>query len=104
MERSIYTVKIGLARETISLPWTSRAALLEQFKDVDSMWELRKAFEDVGTSRPVTLTREQRADLLAVIVHWADAEKGYDRLPEGVFDLRSALQDDLHDAAAKSRP
>ena len=61
------------------------------------MWEVRKAFEDVGTSRPVQLTSAQKSDLLQVIVHWAEAEGGYDRLPEGIFDLRNALNDDLHD-------
>jgi hypothetical protein len=100
MARSTDHVQISLGRETILLPWPSREALLEQLRHLNSMWEVRKAFEDVGTSRPVPLAQEQKADLLQVIVHWAEAEEGYDRLPEGIFDLRNALHDDLHDTGA----
>jgi hypothetical protein len=82
MGRSIDHVLIPLSRTTINLPRASREALLEQLKHLDSMWEVRKAFEDVGTSRPVQLTQE-KDDLLQVIVHWTEAEEGYDRLPEG---------------------
>jgi hypothetical protein len=105
MGRSIDRVQIPLSRETIDLPWTSREALLEQLQHLDSMWEVRKAFEDVGTSRAVALTQQQKSDLLQMIVHWAEGEEGYDRLPEGIFDLRNALHDDLHDAeGAESKP
>ena len=105
MGRSIDRVEIPLSRETINLPWPSRDALLEQLQHLDSMWEVRKAFEDVGTSRPVPLTQQQKSDLLQLIVHWAEAEEGYDRLPEGIFDLRNALHDDLQDAeGAEGKP
>jgi hypothetical protein len=56
MARSTDHVQISLGRETILLPWPSREALLEQLRHLNSMWEVRKAFEDVGTSRPVSLT------------------------------------------------
>jgi hypothetical protein len=36
-------------------------------------------------------------------VDWAGGEGGYDRLPDGVFDLRNALLADLHDAEAEGR-
>ena len=107
MGRSIDHIEIPLDRETIRLPWASREALLGQFKHLDSMGDMRRTFENVGISRPVQLTTEQRSDLLQVIVDWADAEGGYDRLPEGIFDLRSALHKDLHDmeeAERKSGP
>jgi hypothetical protein len=101
MGRSIDHVEIPLGRETITLPWASREALLGQFKHLDSMLDIRRQFENVGTSRPVQLTREQKRDLLQVIVQWASEEGGYDRLPEGIFDLRNALHDDLHDTGRR---
>ena len=53
-----------------------------------------------GNVPPVSLTQQQN-DLLQVIVHWAEAEEDYDRLPEGIFDLPHALDDDLHDTRAE---
>jgi hypothetical protein len=103
MGRSIDVVQIPLGRETVRLPWASREALLGQFRHLDSMSEMRRTFENVGTSRPVQLTTEQKRDLLQVIVAWADAEGGYDRLPDGVYDLRHALLDDLADTEAAER-
>ena len=103
MGRSIDHVEIPLGRETVMLPWASREALLGQFKHVDSMSEMRRTFESVCTSRPVHLTQGQKRDLLQVIVDWASEEGGYDRLPEGVFDLRSALLHDLHDTETAAR-
>ena len=99
MGRSIDHVEIALSRETINLSWTSRAVLLEELQHLDPCGRY-KAFEDVGTSRPVSLTQQQN-DLLQVIVHWAEAEEDYDRLPEGIFDLPHALDDDLHDTRAE---
>jgi len=105
MGRSIDHIEIPLGRETVRLPWASREALLGQLKHLDSMSEVRRTFENVGTSRPVQLAQEQKSDLLQVIVDWANGEGGYDRLPDGIFDLRNALHDDLHDAeAAERRP
>jgi hypothetical protein len=103
MGRSIDHVEIPLGRETITLPWASREALLGQFKHLDSMRDIRRQFENVGTSRPVQLTRLQKRDLLQVIVQWASEEGGYDRLPEGIFDLRNALHDDVSDTEAAER-
>ena len=103
MRRSIDHVQISLGRETINLPWASREALLGQFKDLDWMRDVLRAFDNVGTSRPVQLTQDQKRDLLKVIVHWSNEEGGYDRLPEGIFDLRHALHDDLHDTGVAER-
>ena len=103
MGRSIDRIEIPLGRETVRLPWASREALLDQFKHLDSMSDMRRTFENVGTSRPVQLTQEQKGDLLGVIVNWASEEGGYDRLPDGIFDLRNALHDDVHDTEAAER-
>ena len=66
------------------------------------MPDVRKEFVDVGTSRPVRLTQEQKAGLLEVIEHWGGQASGElpDGLPTGIFALRIALRDDLHDAGA----
>ena len=66
------------------------------------MREVRKGFVDVGTSRPVRLTQEQKGGLLEVIEHWGSQTPGGlpDGLPTGIFALRIALRDDLHDAGS----
>ena len=57
---------------------------------------MRDAFETVGTSRPVSLTRRDKVALVAVIDLWAsDTEGGFSGLPEGIVELRDALRDDL---------
>jgi hypothetical protein len=101
LARRIDTVTIPLSREKIELPWESQQALLSQFSHLDSLRSLREAFQAVGTSRPVELTREQKGHLLQVIEHWAIAG-GFAELPVGIYELRNALIDDLHDASDAS--
>jgi len=49
----------------------------------------------------VQLTLEQKGELLRVIEHGAQQTVGgFDALPEGIFELRNALHDDLYDANA----
>jgi hypothetical protein len=55
------------------------------------------AFEAVGTSRPVLLTREDKVGLVEVIQLWAKEIEGLGSLPEGIVELRDALQHDLKD-------
>ena len=64
------------------------------------MRDVRKEFVDVGTSRPVRLTQEQKRGLLEVIEYWGSQTPGGlpDGLPTGIFALRIALRDDLHEA------
>jgi hypothetical protein len=97
--RDINRVQIPLSRGTVELPWESRQELLEESRRVAGMHPMRDAFEAVGTSRPVSLTREDKVGLVAVIDLWAgDAEGGFSGLPEGIVELRDALRDDLQDA------
>ena len=81
------------------LPWESRQQLLDQLRHLDSARPIVKAFEDVGTSGPVRLTPEDKGLLITVIEHWGSQVRGglTDGLPAGVFGLRNALHDDLHD-------
>ena len=94
-ERSIDRVRIAVGRETISIPWDSRQALLERLRPLDSMREVVATFWGFGTSRPVTLTPQEAADLLDVLSAWADEVGGYSGLPDGLAELWHALVDDL---------
>jgi hypothetical protein len=99
MERRQTEVRIELRRGIVSIPWSSRDALLEQLGKRDSMTEVRdvrEAFLAVGTTGPVRLTDPQKLGLRNVITFWANRTGGsYDDLPEGIYDLRNALQADL---------
>jgi hypothetical protein len=90
-ERSIHRVQIALANETVPIPWESRQALLVELRRRE-LREVADAFEAVGTSRPVTLTPEQKAEFREAIRLWAEqVEDGYAGLPEGIKGLRLAL-------------
>ena len=97
--RKIDEVRIELDRGIVVIPWSSRDALLEQLERRDSITDapdVRDAFLAVGTSRTVRLTESQKLALRNVITFWANELGGsYDDLPEGVHDLRNALQGDL---------
>jgi hypothetical protein len=54
----------------------------------------------VGTSQPVTLSGEEKVDLVKLIDEWGKQVGCWDMLPERVYDLRNALHDDLHDTGA----
>ena len=108
--RRVDVVHISLDGGLVSLPWQSRQDLLAEFRHLDSRQALLDAFdsrralldafESVGTSRPVTLTPEQKAESLEVIELWS-THVPYQDLPEGILELRAALADDV-DAAASS--
>jgi hypothetical protein len=92
-------VRIALGRGIVELPWTSRAALLDEIRNLESAKPIVDAFEAVGTSRPITLTPEQKGLLIELIESWGTQTRfGPKGLPEGLFELRNALHDDLHDA------
>jgi hypothetical protein len=93
-------VRIPLSRELIDLPWDSRSALLGELRHDAKARPTIDAFEAVGASRPVRLTREHKALLLDAINVWS-TRVTVDGLPPGVWDLRNALDDDLHDRAAQ---
>lgn len=90
-------VQLASQREPIELPWASRDALLYELRNLESATAIVEAFEDVGASRPVTLALEDKARLFEVLEAWANGVQ-VSELPEGVWDLRCVLADDLHDA------
>jgi hypothetical protein len=97
--RRIDEVQIELPGGIVSIPWSSREALLEQLQARDSIADVpdvRDVFLAVGTSRPVVLTDPQKLALRKVIMFWANEVGGsYDDLPEGIHELRNALHVDL---------
>jgi hypothetical protein len=98
-ERHNDRVRLALGRGILEVPWALRVALLNEIRNYDSAKPIVEAFEAVGTSRPVTLTLEQKDLLVSLIESWGTrTESGLRGLPEGLFELRNALHDDLHDA------
>ncbi len=89
-------VLIVTSRATIELSWKSREALLHEIRHLESARGIIHAFEAVGTSRPVPLTRQDEGLLLEVINEWSRGVT-VEGLPAGIWDLRCALADDLHD-------
>ncbi len=95
--RGIDRVQIPLSRGTVELPWESRQDLLEESRRVAGTHPMRDAFEAVGTSRPVLLTHEDKVGLVEVIQLWENEIEGLGSLPDGIIELRDALQYDLKD-------
>ena len=91
------TIATGL--DTLTMPWSSRVALLDELRRYEAGYAIRDAFTAVGASSPVKLTNEQKTELLRVIEVWGQRTEGGMRgLPEAIFALRNALEEDLHDA------
>jgi hypothetical protein len=98
-ERNINTVQVSTSRGIVAIPWASREALLAEFSHLDSMQQVRERFDGVGTTQPVELTTAEKGNLVACIDFWSSKiEGGFEGMPEGLFELRNALHDDLHDA------
>ena len=89
-----------MSRGNRTIPWATREDLLAELAQLENCRPIREAFTNVGASRPVNLTLEQKAELLDVIDHWANQTRGgHEALPEGIHDLRN----DLHDAVRTAR-
>jgi hypothetical protein len=99
MPERIDKITIATGRDTLTLPWSSRVALLDELQRYETGYEIRDAFTAVGASRPVELTNEQKTELLRVIEVWGERTEGGMRgLAESILALRNALIDDLDDA------
>jgi hypothetical protein len=92
-------VHVATSRGTIVIPWGSRDTLLQEIRRIDSANSIRKAFQDVGASLPVQLSRDDKAHLVELLNFWA-SEVSTAKLPEGIWDLRNALLDDLDHTSA----
>ena len=91
-------VQIVTSQATIELSWKSREALLHEIRHLESARGITGAFETVGTSRPVALTRHEEGLLFEAINQWSQGVT-VEGLPAGIWDLRCALAADLDDNA-----
>ncbi len=99
MPERIANITIATGRDTLTMPWSSRVALLDELQRYETGYTIRDAFTAVAASSPVQLTNEQKTELLRVIEVWSERTEGGMRgLPEAILALRNALIDDLHDA------
>jgi len=95
-------VTIALDRIDVVLRWAASEALLDEVAHLESDHGVRDAFEAAGATRPVTLTLPQKAQLLLAIEQWSvRTPGGFTALPEGIFDLREGLHNDLRDARSQ---
>lgn len=102
MPEHLDLVTIALDRIDVVLRWPARTALLDELAHLESDQGVRDAFEAAAEMRPVTLTLQQKAQLLLAIEQWSvRTPGGFTALPEGIFDLRNGLHNDLHDARSQ---
>jgi hypothetical protein len=99
MSGRLDTVIVSYSRGKVPLPWASRDALVKEIGHLDAARRIVEAFRAVGASRPVDLRRDDEALLADLIDTWS-TQVSIERLPPGVWDLRCALLDDLHDDSA----
>jgi hypothetical protein len=81
----------------VRLPWKSREYLLRKLRATPGAEGIVKAFEDVGATRPVELDAEQKATLYRLL-NDRGFTTGFHELPQGFFELRNALSDEVADA------
>jgi len=91
-------VLIVTSHATIELSWKAREALLHEIRHAESARGIIGAFEAVGTSRPVPLTRHDEGLLFEAINQWSQGVT-VEGLPAGIWDLRCALAADPNDNA-----
>ena len=89
-------MEIALSDEPITLTWYAREFLLMQLGNVQSLRSVREAFETAGSTQPVTLTQEQKKQLLDALEYWDKTHPdGLSTMPGGFLELRDGLSADL---------
>ncbi len=99
MSERLNLVTVTYTRGTVALPRASCDALLAEMPRLDSAASARRRFEALGASARVRLETDEVQTVLDVVEVWM-RDVGRDGLPEGVFELRNALLDDLNDSAS----
>jgi hypothetical protein len=97
VERRLDRVTIAGSGEatTVAIPWDTRQRLLDRlWRDFDTNQQVIRAFEAVGTTRPVTLDKAGERLLLAACFEWLNEAGGALTLPAGITDLLNALEDE----------
>src|SRR5438445_6674615 len=82
----------------VAISWDAREQLLARLGPSPATLGLIETFRTVGTSAPVYLTLEEKQVLYRALEAWR-AELGDERgLPEGIWDVRCALEQDPNGA------
>jgi hypothetical protein len=98
----LYCVQVETARINpglVDISWDARGDLLERISERGDAQAILRKFEAAAASDPVNLTLDEKRVLLDILEAWL-AEVG-NALPDGVFELRHAMQDDVYDADAE---
>ena len=96
-------VAIATSRDVIELSWASRDSLLHEIRNLgENAKPIRAAFEAVGRSRPVELSRAEQTTLFSAIEIWADSVT-VEALPPGIWRLRCALAGQVDGADQRTR-
>jgi hypothetical protein len=97
VQQRVHRIRVSVdGGEPVVIGWGSRDLLLDEIVHLKSSRAIRDAFEAVGTSAPVELTVEQKADVLEAIERWAARTAGGQaQLPNGIPELRNALENDV---------
>jgi hypothetical protein len=94
-------VLVSYSRGEVEIQWDSRNLLLERLASYPAASEIVSTFETIGASHPIHLTDEQMSVLLDAVAAWLE-EVGVTGLPPGIFKLRNALEDHMHDVRTAS--
>jgi hypothetical protein len=87
----------GGEANAVRLPWKSRDYLLRKLRTTTGAEGIVKAFEDVGATGPIELTRQQKAVLYRLLDD-RSFTTGFHELPAGFYELRNALGDEVAEA------
>jgi hypothetical protein len=94
MPERLSRVTVKTTTRAVVIPWATRDALIEHIRDINSARGAIRAFEAAHASRPVELSTDQQFLLRDVIETWSK-DAGADNLPDGLWELRHALSDEI---------
>jgi hypothetical protein len=103
LDHATVAVDRGGEANAVRLPWKSRDHLLRKLRATDGAEGIVKAFEDVGATRSVELSADEKA-LLYRILDDRSFTSGFHELPTGFFELRNALSDEVADNEQPEQP
>ncbi len=101
MPERLDRVQIATTRQTpgpVQISWAARDQLLARLRGTAAGDAVVEKFQGSGASSAVTLTLEEKRHVDVVLDAWL-VEVDVDGLPDGIFALRNAILDDLHDAS-----
>jgi hypothetical protein len=82
--RRIDEVRISLRRGIVTIPCSSREALLERFRNLDSLNDVRDAFQAVGDDAARPSDESAEGPTAYINIFWADqTDGGYDDFRKG---------------------